>query len=458
MRNGDVEKWKELVKQDRTRGEEFYRHYLLPKSIKMFSEKYGRIGESNIREKYNYLISLVGFSPEPIILMLHALNPQKTLFLYTQEAEQSLNIIWQFYSFKTPMEHDIQKIDSSQVENVYEKIKEFIADKNPKEVAVDITGGKKAMVSGASAAAALAGCAILYVDYSEYDPELRKPIPGTEYINELKNPIEIFGEIDAAKGRELFNKGNFSASIEVFDRLEKSVMHPERYQIFKELAILFGQWEEYNFNKAFNHVENLEKFIDRYRMFTDWIPKLKKYKEIFSNLINEDVRYLVLNHYFLARRYKSRAKFDFAALLLYRTLEMAIAYHLQKAYNLQAREPDYSFYPGLQTTYQSLIQWVHGKKARRVNLPFRIGLMDGLIMLSALDDAMIRDKQTLKRIKDLADVRNNSILAHGTRRVERKTLDTMEKVFRPLIDDFVRRYLGNKSITDFEANFEVVKL
>ena len=448
-----VEKWKELVQQDRAKADAFYREKILPLSAASFSEKYARV-----RSQIKYLISLVGFSPEPLVLMLHAVQPEKTLFLYTKEAKKSLEVIWQYYSFQSPVEHDLQEIESSEVESVYEKIKAFLKDKNPKEVAVDVTGGKKAMVSGASAAAALAGCRIFYVDYSEYDPALRKPIPGTEYMNELKNPIEVFGEIDAEKGKELFNKGDFSAATEVFGRLENNVMHPERYQLLKALAVFFNLWEEYNFNRAFKNLGQLEQLIERFRRFKDWLPSIKQYKEIFSHLIERDERYLVLNHYFLALRYQSRSRSDFAALLLYRTLEMATAFHLKATYHLTPRDPHYAPYPQLPARYEELIRWLYGRRTFKVTLPFRIGLMDGLVLLKALDDPMIPDKTILIDIKKIADIRNDSILAHGTKEVGSKNVEKMATAFRPFLDYFVKQHLGKETIADFSPQFEVIKL
>ena len=447
-----IEEWKGITKNSKTKGDAFYREKVLPLLIEKFKNN------EEFRNKYDFLISLVGFSPEPIILTLHALHPKKTLFLYTEEAENSLEVIWKYYNFDSPTQHDIEKIDSSRVESVYEKIKAFLKDKDPKEVAVDVTGGKKAMVSGASAAAALAGCRILYMDYTDYDPALRKPIPGTEYINELKNPIEIFGEIDAEKGKELFNKGDFSAAIEVFARLEIKVMHPERYTMLKILAMFYNLWQEYNFDKAFKYLQQLEQLPERFRLFTEWLPSIQQYKKILPYLVEKDERYLVLNHYFLALRYQNRSRSDFASLLLYRTLEMAIAFHLKEKYHLTPREPDYRHYPQLADKYETLIRWLYGKRTQKVTLPFRIGLMDGLVLLKALDDPMIPDKSILKNIKKLADIRNDSILAHGTKEVSSKNVERMITAFRPLLDYFVQQHLGEETITDFSQQFEVIRL
>jgi len=447
-----IDRWKEIAARNKKEAEKFYRETILPQAIKDFSAK------DDFRGKYDFLISLVGFSPEPIVLMLHAIKPQKTLFLYTREAERSLDLISQFYPFSSPSEYDKVRIDSSRVEDIYEKIKDFLKDKPPERVAVDITGGKKAMVSGASAAAALADCRILYMDYTEYNSELRKPVPGTEFINELKNPIEIFGEFDAEKGKELFRKGDFSAATEIFSRLKQRVMRPEKYELYSNLASFFSSWEEYDFPKALTSLTKIKYGIERYRIFKEWDGAITKYREIMEQLVQKNEKYFVLNHYFISKRYRQRQKFDFSALLLYRTLEMAVSYRLKEKYKIDSSHPNYSQFPDLAQKYKPLVFRVYGKEARRSNLPIPIGLMDGIILLNAFNDKMFPKNSNLEEIKQQAELRNKSVLAHGTTRVSKKGVDSIDRVFRPYLDHFTQIYFEGKTILDFEDWFRVIRL
>jgi hypothetical protein len=60
---------------------------------------------------------------------------------------------------------------------------------NPaREYAIDITGGKKSMVASASIFAKEYNFNVLYVDYSEYNPDLRRPTPGSEILNWVYDP------------------------------------------------------------------------------------------------------------------------------------------------------------------------------------------------------------------------------------------------------------------------------
>ena len=86
------------------------------------------------------------------------------------------------------------KIGGSDVVEIYEKVKKQYEEWNihPMKLAMDITGGKKSMVSGAAMAGAVLGADIYYVDSREFLQEFRKPKPGSEYLNLLENPYVVF--------------------------------------------------------------------------------------------------------------------------------------------------------------------------------------------------------------------------------------------------------------------------
>jgi len=71
--------------------------------------------------------------------------------------------------------------------DIYAKIKEAIQHIDPSEGAVDITGGKKVMSSGAAIAGAYLGLDVLYLDSFEYDPKTKLPVPGKEQLLRIDN-------------------------------------------------------------------------------------------------------------------------------------------------------------------------------------------------------------------------------------------------------------------------------
>lgn len=68
--------WKETLKQDRRKAKELYYADVFPEVVARFTNA------NNGLERYRFLISLLGFSPEPVILFINAINPERVRFLY----------------------------------------------------------------------------------------------------------------------------------------------------------------------------------------------------------------------------------------------------------------------------------------------------------------------------------------------------------------------------------------
>ena len=63
------------------------------------------------------------------------------------------------------------------------------------QYAIDITGGKKSMVASASIFARDYNFNVLYVDYDEYIPQLRRPMPGSEILNLVYAPYRDLPDV-----------------------------------------------------------------------------------------------------------------------------------------------------------------------------------------------------------------------------------------------------------------------
>ena len=74
-------------------------------------------------------------------------------------------------------------------------MKEQMALNSAREYYVDITGGKKSMVASAAIFARDYDCNLLYVDYDEYLPELRRPLPGTEDLLLVYSPYKNLPDV-----------------------------------------------------------------------------------------------------------------------------------------------------------------------------------------------------------------------------------------------------------------------
>ena len=69
-------------------------------------------------------------------------------------------------------------------------------DKNPaRKYALDITGGKKSMVASAAIFGRDFGFNILYVDYTDYRKNIRRPVPGSEILDLVYSPERDLPEV-----------------------------------------------------------------------------------------------------------------------------------------------------------------------------------------------------------------------------------------------------------------------
>jgi len=151
-----------------------------------------------------------------------------------------------------------ERIDSSDVADVYRAIKKFIRAKSPEEILIDITGGKKSMVGGAVMVGNLLQIDTGYVDYEDYMPDIRQPKPGSEYPNILKNPLAVFGDIEIERVHEAFNHYNFDMGLDILSFLEDKIEDIWKVKILKKLTQLYK--EVYNFDYA-KAIQLAEEFI-----------------------------------------------------------------------------------------------------------------------------------------------------------------------------------------------------
>jgi len=179
--------WLSLAKAgNHKEAEVFYFDKLLPIVHEKFSEKF----QAKLKED-SILISILGYSPEPLILTAKAMSPKKHIICAT---EHNKNIVNHLNTYLEG-EFDLLFFDNDDFQSIYKKLKEILLMNNDSNVVIDITGGKKSMVAAAAIFGKDYRCKIVYVDFDEYIPELRKPMPGTEILNIVYDPIEHQPEV-----------------------------------------------------------------------------------------------------------------------------------------------------------------------------------------------------------------------------------------------------------------------
>jgi hypothetical protein len=142
--------------------------------------------------EYDYLATLVGRTPEPVIRTILSINPKKVLFIHTKDTIREIDEIVQETKLK-PSGFEKELVNGSNPDDTYESIKKYALKWG--RMCVDISGGKKAMTGGGAIAAAFLNLDILYNDYEKYNTKLRMPEPGTEFLNKLDNPFDTSQDV-----------------------------------------------------------------------------------------------------------------------------------------------------------------------------------------------------------------------------------------------------------------------
>lgn len=182
-----LQEWLDLAQNGKfEKAQELYFEKLFEAVINNFCEKY-----SNILPQGGTLFSVLGFSPEPIILTAKAVQPETHIIFTTNNQKADNSYLEKFLESN----YELIYLNDESFESMYNAMKEQLVLNPNSQITVDITGGKKSMVASASIFGKDYGCRIVYVDFSEYIKDLRKPMPGSEILNVVYNPFKNQPEI-----------------------------------------------------------------------------------------------------------------------------------------------------------------------------------------------------------------------------------------------------------------------
>lgn len=182
-----LQEWLDLAQNGRfEKAQELYFEKLFEVVINNFCERY-----SDTLPKGGTLFSVLGFSPEPIVLTAKAVEPVTHIIFTTNNQKVDNSYLEKFLESK----YELIYLNDESFESMYKAMKEQLVLNPNSQITVDITGGKKSMVAPASIFGKDYGCRIVYVDFAEYIKELRKPMPGSEILNVVYNPFKNQPEI-----------------------------------------------------------------------------------------------------------------------------------------------------------------------------------------------------------------------------------------------------------------------
>jgi hypothetical protein len=270
---------------------------------------------------YDALITILGFSPEPLMHTILSLGPKKVYPIATEESAKDyykveLNAITgkpdgelKYFvaiidrykeSSQTirvePIERNVSSIGSLDTfKRVREIIKKERIDNPEAKIALDITGGKKSTDASAFLTVSIENdIDIFYVDFEDYKDS--KACCGTEFLNKLENPYDIYNIREEALVEYLWQRQDFDAVNVITTKtinkltLEKSIEYgllKERNRLLQiqSASRCYSEWSRFNYSKALENARikdnvNFDFYINSHK---DILSKITNCKQIRNN-------------------------------------------------------------------------------------------------------------------------------------------------------------------------------
>lgn len=403
----------------------FHRENIFQTSIDLARER-TPLGEKRV----NLLISLSGFSPETTIIAYELLKPEQVVVIRSSGLNESLDRIAEHIvgpGKLKPSEFQHFEIDPSDPLAIHRIVAEHAnRDRNRRQRAViDITGGKKVMSAAAALAAWQLDLEIAYID-SDYDGELRQPNPGSERLVLLENPITLFGHEELKTGREIFATGAFANAADRFEALAKRVANPSEARLLAAIAHFYAAWCDLNFEMISESSSDLANGIQQsnFKLSVKDLKHIKKQLEFAKQLVVRKPRALLISYFLLGEHYWGLGRKDFAALLFYRTIEGCLADRDELFGKEQRNNAEY------RSRFAELSIEIDPRDPQREPSE-KPGLIERAAWLAAMQDDMVKKAEiatiaSLKNLKNMADIRNKSILAHGSETVSDKDCKSLQ--------------------------------
>jgi CRISPR-associated protein (TIGR02710 family) len=313
---------------------------------------------------------------------------------------------------------------------------------NP-QVAVDITGGTSVMSVGAAMAVSLVGGRLFYILSAAADDDIQQRKVGSEQPRQLDDPYAVFGEFEAAQAAQLFANHDYADAARGFaalaGRLTASAAGGHgalaalaaAYDLRARLAAALAQWDAFNLAAAEAGLRTLRdhpalgdgprRQVGRHLALLgqvrplveaarpphgsrDYARAMGRFAEGQIGRLADPARAaaLLAALYGNGLRRAAQDRRDTAALMLYRCLELMSQQRL--------------------ATYGVFTEWARDPMARlAARFPRlralraewkKISLAEGYQILQAIEDPF-GARCDLQRIRDGADTRNQSLLAHG---------------------------------------------
>jgi hypothetical protein len=428
-------------------------------------ERARRKSQNALPPRVDLLISLSGFSPITTILTFKLLRPTQLLVINSEANKRSIDIIadeligngeLRYADF---MHESVTPTDPSSIYRVVKAKLDSLTDGRKALYAViDITGGRKVMSATAALAAWPLNLRLAYLD-GDYSPELRQNLPGKDRLILLDYPAALFGDQVMDRTNAMFDSGAYEAAGAQYEQLALSVPDPRRARFMSALSRLYQAWCDLNLTEIPQFaadVRSYRKGLDRDLNTAD-DRRLDAQLEFVTRLASgQSAAELVLCFYLLGQHYERIGRQDFAALLFYRTIEGALTQRLEAAIpQFDCSRPDYALFPHGADVTLDAYRRMQGQAGlpQAQSLPFAVGSFAAALLLCVLDDAMLgaaklSSPKQLGELRTVNEIRNRSVLAHGSTSIPRADTARLRTVAKTVLEVFWTLHGNADSVAD----------
>ncbi len=406
------------------------------------------IQNNKASEQYDWLILPCGLEASYYILLIKSIKPKNVYFLGTTEFKDKY---LDFIIKKTELDAsqyiiDIIEYKGLEISDIYEKIRARLNLFINKKVLMDLTRGKRIMSVGAGIVGAFFGFELVYIDEDWID-EIKRGLPGTEKLVMVKNPFDVFGDLELREARDFFNHNNHGAALALYKRIHQKIIDPRNVEIEELLTEAYLHWNSFNFKAALFKLEMAKNKIDQYHMKInpDIADNLIALKVLNSDNSDSEKKsdefslHVITDLYANALRKAEEGLFEDAISRLYRVLELISQYRLQN-YDINTQRPEIKKY---ESAYKTATKKLYGFEK---DLPTEIGIKDGYILLFILQDYLLEgySLEDLRRMFGVIRARDMSIIAHGLQLAGEKVFLNINQLVKAFI-----KHLCEKHRKDF---------
>jgi len=412
--------------------------------------------------KYDHLMALVGKATEPVIRNILVTGPREIALIHTPESKRYLEVIHDAVDLDMGA-MTIIEVDGGKPEDVYGVVKRQVTKwGDPSRVAIDISGGTKAMSACAAVAAFYIGADVIYsasgdrAGGAEHDREQDRPA-------ELTNPFEATMDPFFQRGRKLYLEGDFLAAAQIFEGcLENTgdIRLKFKFEFLSAMATFHAHCYGLDFRHAFitimDILENHRKYLKSHAL-RDWIDRREPVirllfeKADFTKNTSKSYELKFLEDFRAVRHYagylfgsaaldEQDARYSIASMKMYRLMEL-LSQHRLAIHGIDTEKVSKKDVPAdVLASFREHV-FRHSKRMHRggeyaspgsVPLPGRISLLKGLVLLKAFGDEMFLDMD-LVDMENRVYARNKSPLVHGFAPVIPKSYLKMKKVVERLL-------------------------